>query len=441
MRATFLPAVVPAFALILVLQTGSAEARIWTVAPDGSGDAATIQAAVDSCDNGDAVELLDGIFIGEGNRDIDYLGKTIAIRSASGNAASCIVDCGGTEAEPHRGFSFGSAAKGAASLSGITITGGYFSEEPCGGAVLCEGGSAPLIDGVAFEGNRGSAVSCIDQSAPVLEDCVFRGNAGTKGGGLRTEWSSPSVRRCSFLENTAELDGGAVFEHSGRPVFVECAFVGNSSQWGGAIGLWPNTISRYVDCLFLDNDAEAGGGISALMCSTFVEGCVFAGNQSRTFTGGAYSTGKTSYTRISGCTFFGNGGPAGTLLCGEYGTDFTNTIIAGGTEGPAIHVDGYVRLTCCDLHGNAGGDWVGGLASQAEVNGNFSFDPLFCDAASGDFTLRSDSPCLPGNHPDGAACGLIGAEGEGCSVPTGVPSPSAGGVESSTWSAIKTRFR
>ena len=33
---------------------------------------------------------------------------------------------------------------------------------------------------------------------------------------------------------------------------------------------------------------------------------------------------------------------------------------------------------------------------------------------SGDFTLEACSPCLPGNHPDGDACGPIGALDEGC---------------------------
>ena len=38
-----------------------------------------------------------------------------------------------------------------------------------------------------------------------------------------------------------------------------------------------------------------------------------------------------------------------------------------------------------------------------------SADLLFCDAENGDYTLDACSPCLPGNHPDGVDCGLIGA--------------------------------
>jgi hypothetical protein len=67
-------------------------------------------------------------------------------------------------------------------------------------------------------------------------------------------------------------------------------------------------------------------------------------------------------------------------------------------------------LSCCDLFGNAGGDYVGRIGGQIGIDGNFSADPAFCDTLNGDFTLGDCSPCLPGNHPDGYDCGgIIGA--------------------------------
>jgi hypothetical protein len=41
---------------------------------------------------------------------------------------------------------------------------------------------------------------------------------------------------------------------------------------------------------------------------------------------------------------------------------------------------------------------------------------------------------LPGNHPDGYECGLIGAWGEGCSC-----GPSE--TEPTTWGAIKAMYK
>jgi hypothetical protein len=69
------------------------------------------------------------------------------------------------------------------------------------------------------------------------------------------------------------------------------------------------------------------------------------------------------------------------------------------------------------VYGNAGGDWVGCIADQYGVNGNFSADPLFCDPTHDDFTLAATSPCAPENSP--GECGLIGAWPVGCETPMG----------------------
>jgi hypothetical protein len=88
-------------------------------------------------------------------------------------------------------------------------------------------------------------------------------------------------------------------------------------------------------------------------------------------------------------------------------------------------------LTCCDVYGNAGGDWVGCIADQYGINGNFSEDPLFCDMSGGDLTLCANSPCLP----TGNSCGvLIGAHDQGC------PDCSSP-VKPTSWGAIKALYR
>jgi pectin methylesterase-like acyl-CoA thioesterase len=46
---------------------GAASAATYVILPDGSGDYATIQAAIDAAAPGDVIELADGIFSGPGN--------------------------------------------------------------------------------------------------------------------------------------------------------------------------------------------------------------------------------------------------------------------------------------------------------------------------------------------------------------------------------------
>jgi hypothetical protein len=88
-------------------------------------------------------------------------------------------------------------------------------------------------------------------------------------------------------------------------------------------------------------------------------------------------------------------------------------------------------LVCCDIYGNAGGDWVGPIAGQLGIDGNIWADPLFCDPTNGDFTLQACSPCAPFSPPN-PECDLLGAYPVGCA---GTP------IESLSWGRIKVMFR
>jgi len=92
---------------LLILSPAATDARIWVVNPEGTGDAPTIAAAVDSAFYmDDIIELADGIYSGVGNRDITNNSKNVMIRSQSGNPEACIIDCQGSAEEPHSGFHF-----------------------------------------------------------------------------------------------------------------------------------------------------------------------------------------------------------------------------------------------------------------------------------------------------------------------------------------------
>jgi hypothetical protein len=109
------------------------------------GQYATIQAAINAAQNGDTVIVADGIYTGSGNRDIDFLGKAITVRSASG-PVNCIIDCA---PGIHRGFRFHSGEAESSVLDGLTIRNGDApQEEEClssGGGILCRDGSGPTI--------------------------------------------------------------------------------------------------------------------------------------------------------------------------------------------------------------------------------------------------------------------------------------------------------
>jgi len=88
-------------------------------------------------------------------------------------------------------------------------------------------------------------------------------------------------------------------------------------------------------------------------------------------------------------------------------------------------------LTCCDVYGNAAGDWVGCIADQHSLDGNLSEDPLFCDMYIDDLTLCANSPCLPDSNDCHV---LIGAHDEGCG-------DCENPVEMTSWGSIKAMYR
>jgi len=107
-RRSFLPH--PAGLLVplclLAFVTAPALADTWVVRPDGTGDAPTIQAAIDSANSGDVVELEDGVYVGDQNRDLVVYDESILVRSASGDPTSCIIECEGGASSAHWGISF-----------------------------------------------------------------------------------------------------------------------------------------------------------------------------------------------------------------------------------------------------------------------------------------------------------------------------------------------
>ena len=99
-------------------------------------DYPTIQAAIDACVDGDKVVISDGVYTGDGNRDLSLGGKAITIHSENG-PGNCIIDCQGSYSYSHRGFSFGSSEGADSVVSGLTITNGYALH---GGGIYCSSG-------------------------------------------------------------------------------------------------------------------------------------------------------------------------------------------------------------------------------------------------------------------------------------------------------------
>jgi hypothetical protein len=410
----------------------SALAETYVVAPDGSGDFPSIQAAVDAATDGDVIALTDGTFTGEGNRDIDYRGKAITVQSQSGTPEECVIDCEGSETDPHRGFYFRKEEQVESVLAGVTVQGGWAVSPDFGGAVRCEGGSSPTVMSCVFSGNVGSAVGCGMGTFLPLSYCRFTENEGTYGAAIYADRSALVIDRCEFTENRADAEGGAIFTYGTLAKIMHSAFIRNESHSAAGASFHDESGANVLECLFEGNVSSSSGGALTFWISgpNLVDRCTFVGNTAG-HEGAALWSEKISATHVRNCTFWGNASPDGTVLAGNYQVVMQKTVVAFSTEGPGVaSYEGYAELSCCDIFGNAGGDWVGTIADQYGVNGNICEDPLFCDPESGNFELDAASPCAPFSPPN-PECDLVGAWPVGCGTP----------VAPNTWGRIKALYR
>jgi predicted outer membrane repeat protein len=266
-------------------------ARTITVCPSG-GDYQNIADAIEAAQGGDEIVVCDGTYTSTGseNRDLDFQGKRITLRSASDDPTACIIDCQGSDQNRHRAFRLHGRETNACVIRGFKIQGGYTvaADPPWplpgtgpGGAILCDGASPTIINCIIalnYSASQGGAIACVEGANPVISNCQFLSNtAGTtassasNGGALYCSYSSPVIIHCQFTSNLAHGEGGAIYCDHGNPVISHTRLEWNQS-WpnsanpggaGGAIacGDLENSASpKILNCIMRSNIAYSGGG-------------------------------------------------------------------------------------------------------------------------------------------------------------------------------------
>ena len=145
-------------------------------------------------------------------------------------------------------------------LDGFIVTGGNANgQSDKGGRIRCGGGWFN-------NGSKGKV------SHPVIRNCTFTNNHGFDGAAFYNYGESgscaPRFVNCTFSQNQAELDGGAIFNDGRRggdcrPVFKNCNFVENMASYGAAIFAENENGQvelNFQNCLFKENMAYLWGG-------------------------------------------------------------------------------------------------------------------------------------------------------------------------------------
>jgi parallel beta-helix repeat protein len=445
------------FLVIGVIATTSvATAKIWHV----PSVCPTIQAGIDSAAAGDTVLVADGTYTGTGNRDIDFMGKAILVTSENGPEVT-VIDCEGSESDPHRGFFFHSGEDSSSVVQGFTITNGYAPgdwTENYGGAILCDSSSSPTIEENTIAGNTaylGGGICCNYYSSPTIVSNTIIGNdaygcaggiacwvssspiivgntitentayGSGPGGGIGCFDSSPTIEGNTITQNTAgESGGGGIYLAESSSVIKGNTISGNTSgellAGGGIFCGSSSSVIIEGNTIIKNETREYGGGIACwFSVSTTIERNIITKNYGRDGGGGIYCLHSSPNIRYNTITSNTANWIGGGIFCDEYSspaiegnTIIVNTAHSGGGIGCFESSSPTVLNSILWEDSTGTGQEIyldetssievtySDIEGGWEGEGNIDADPTFVLPEYRDYRLLWGSPCIDSGHPD-----------------------------------------
>jgi hypothetical protein len=382
--------------------------------PGGNGSSSspfqTIAQGLVASLNGHTVIVRDGIYTGTSNRNLDFGGRDIVVKSANG-PANCIIDC----QLASRAFTLRSGETSAARIEGLTIKNGSSSGStfyPGEAGAIHVYNSSPVIENCVFTGCRstadGGAIFTFNSNA-LIRDCTFTDNqvptgGNAAGGAIELVYFAPKVVNCVVSNNVAQRFGGGLAVFSTNGALIEsCTIIGNTANQydGGAVYASGGNV-QFDNCLVAGNQASNGGG--------------FAGNGNIVITNSTIVDNK-AISRGGGIqrTQGGGGSVVNTIL-------WRNTAANGG-QIALMSGGAHLDVAFCDVQGGQVGVAIDAGAVLNWNAGNIAVDPAFVDAdgpddnaltvGDNDYRLSLASPCIDAGDDNSIAADFADLDGDG----------------------------
>jgi hypothetical protein len=208
--------------LLIVVAASPAAGRTWYVTADGSGDAPTIQGAIDAASAGDSVVLAPGTYTwtAQGGDHVGLPGPSmlnmrsgVTLKSASGPEVT-ILDAEGN------GRVIRCQSTSSVRIEGLTIRGGNADadglpgpfSEGVGGGIMCKYGSSIVIANNIVRNNRskfdGCGIKMSLSDSEIFGNVICWNRGQFAGGGIHVSGGAAEVRGNTVASN---MGGGVAF--------------------------------------------------------------------------------------------------------------------------------------------------------------------------------------------------------------------------------------
>ncbi len=344
---------------------------------------ASISAALEASDAHDVINLAEGTYTGEFPLDIGSYHDGLQFVGAG--AGATVLDA---ESES-RVFLVTSAL---VTFEGMTFENGMefdIIDAGAGTATVMDAGTGGAVSGISaamgftdceFNYNYarfGGAIAAYDSSLTV-SGCDFFGNGYEYGivepvaqfsayceygGAIGVEFSEYSIAESTFVENSAEYSGAAVFAALSQGPIDECDFIGN---WSGGLLIGGATDIRTQGVDALESAPLLGGIVTVVEGGAGVTGSDFEGN----FVMGGPISGYATQLEVADCDFTSNEAlVGGVLMIGDPEALYTSDIAAAtGVTPQVILLDPSLDVERCvvsDNYGSAVG--IASLAARTNI--------------------------------------------------------------------------